>query len=287
MYRNVPLLATLILSSATALADDFPCPGTLTGTIPGNVIVPSGANCLLTNAIVMGNVLVEPSASLEIFLLSDIKGNVFVRSGSSLVMGESGVRGSIEAIEPTAVALGVPILLATVVGSVKITRAILVDIEAVHIEGDLDIIESRGSVQIDSRGHRSMRIFGNLRVEKTKTATGEVKVNDVRVQQNVSLVDNDVANLELLGFDTVIGGNALIAKNRLVGQNPLAAINVENNIVRQNLQFIDNRGVSAISGNRVGQNLDCYGNEPPPVVAGNIAREMTGQCRFQTELPPQ
>jgi hypothetical protein len=45
-----------------------------------------------------------------------------------------------------------------------------------------------------------------------------------------------------------------------------------------NFEFSHNTGASNISGNAIGQNLNCEGNTPPPTGAGNTAHNKQGQC---------
>jgi hypothetical protein len=73
----VALAVTGVFAGAPeALADDVECIGTLSGPIHGNVVVPSGVECILEGAEVFGNALAQPE--------------------SMLFMEESGVHGSVE-----------------------------------------------------------------------------------------------------------------------------------------------------------------------------------------------
>jgi hypothetical protein len=59
--------ATALVGGASAVwAADTTCTSTLTGTIDGNVVVPDGASCTLSDATVAGNVHVRQNASLTV-----------------------------------------------------------------------------------------------------------------------------------------------------------------------------------------------------------------------------
>jgi hypothetical protein len=63
-------------AGSAALAQTSSCNTTMSGTIPGNLVVPTGTTCTLNGARVAGNVLVEKSATLNVGTGSKIRGNI-------------------------------------------------------------------------------------------------------------------------------------------------------------------------------------------------------------------
>src|SRR5438093_10012985 len=60
------LAAPSLVASSSVRAADTSCTGPLTGTISGNILVPSGASCTLSDVTVTGNVHVLQNASLTV-----------------------------------------------------------------------------------------------------------------------------------------------------------------------------------------------------------------------------
>jgi feruloyl esterase len=64
VHAVIIAVPALVGGASAVHAADANCTGTLTGTISGNLVVPSGASCTLSNATVTGNVRVQQNASL-------------------------------------------------------------------------------------------------------------------------------------------------------------------------------------------------------------------------------
>lgn len=92
-------LVALAAGGAAARAADTICNGSLTGAIEGNLVVPSGASCLLYQARIDGNVLVSQNASLIVQGEEErtlISGNVEAQGcGSALLEGAVTVGGNV------------------------------------------------------------------------------------------------------------------------------------------------------------------------------------------------
>src|SRR5438876_5480597 len=89
----------LVAGAATVHAANTNCTGTLTGSITGNIVVPNGASCTLSNATVTGNVQVQQNASLVVDATQQpttIGGNIqAVHCASALLEGGVRVDGNV------------------------------------------------------------------------------------------------------------------------------------------------------------------------------------------------
>jgi hypothetical protein len=94
---------------------------------------------------------------------------------------------------------------------------------------------------------------GNVKIEKM---IGDVVVSGSSVQKG---------NLQLFENQTVTG---------------LLGIRVQNTEVAQDLQVFKNRGPSpkVVTGNTVGENLQCFENDPPFTGQPNVAKKAERQC---------
>lgn len=252
------LMLVIVTLSPTARADDIRCVGFLTGIIHGNVIVPAGLECRLSEATVRGNVLVEPAASLAVLADTTIYGNLEANSPASLLLDND------------------PGLIR---GNVKAFRALRVEFMKARVHGDVELLETRGVGILIFPQTGFLEVDGNFKIEKTEA--GEIVLESARVRQNVYLRENSVGSLGFVSSE--IRGNLIIEKNS--GAGTLGGVFIAQNVIGQNLQVIDNRALVTIDFNTVGENLDCSGNEPDPVATGNTARQSTGECRLGL-VPP-
>jgi hypothetical protein len=90
-----------LVGGVTAVhAADTSCTGTLSGSITGNIVVPSGASCTLSDATVTGDVQVLQNASLSVDATQQpttIDGNVLANQcASALLKGGVTVSGSVQ-----------------------------------------------------------------------------------------------------------------------------------------------------------------------------------------------
>src|SRR5947207_1100244 len=93
----------LVTSASTVNAATTNCTGPLTGTISGNVVVPSGASCTLSDTTVTGNVQVLPNASLTVDATQQpatIGGSVQATNcASALLEGGVTVNGNVQIVQ--------------------------------------------------------------------------------------------------------------------------------------------------------------------------------------------
>jgi hypothetical protein len=65
-HTRLVAVSALVGGAPAAYAADTSCSGTLSGSFTGNIVVPNGASCTLSDAAVTGNVQVLQNASLTI-----------------------------------------------------------------------------------------------------------------------------------------------------------------------------------------------------------------------------
>ncbi len=58
----------------------------------------------------------------------------------------------------------------------------------------------------------------------------------------------------------------------------IGSVSLRNNDVVDSIQADKNTGGLEITGNMIGNGLQCRDNNPPPVGGGNIAKQKQGQC---------
>jgi hypothetical protein len=99
----VTALSALVGGASAAHAANTSCTGTLNGSITGNIVVPNGASCTLSDATVTGNVQVQQNASLTIDATQQpttIGGNVeAINCASALLEGGVTVTGSVQIVQ--------------------------------------------------------------------------------------------------------------------------------------------------------------------------------------------
>jgi hypothetical protein len=99
-HALIMAILALVGGAATAQAADTRCTGTLSGNITGDVIVPNGASCTLSNAIVTGDVQVRQNARLTVDATEQpttIGGNVkAIGCASALLEGGVTVTGDLQ-----------------------------------------------------------------------------------------------------------------------------------------------------------------------------------------------
>jgi len=98
------LAAVALLGGAAAVhAANTNCTGPLTGTVSGNVVVPSGASCTLSDITVSGNVQVSQNASLTVDATQQpatIGGNVYAANCAfALLEGGVTVNGDVQIVQ--------------------------------------------------------------------------------------------------------------------------------------------------------------------------------------------
>lgn len=247
----IATLVTLMLfasvSPRLAYAGSTTCTGVLTG-VHQNVVVPSGADCILTGATVTGNVQVMPAGSL------------LATAGPS---GPTTIGGNISGIHPEFVLL----VFATEVGG------------NLHVHGGdagttsgFDIgVTIGGNATIELNAGRTFvdaaMVGGQLNILKNTGGCVEVEFNTVgghiRVEDNV--IPTTVCPPPPLGIPTVASG-----------------MSVSSNMVSGHLQVLRNSGDGAkqVVSNTVVRKLQCFDNDDPFVGGPNAAagEGAQGQC---------
>lgn len=246
-----------------ALADDVECVGILSGPIQGNVVVPSGVECILEGAEVSGNVLAEPESML--FLeFSTVHGSIEVKALAHTGAFESGIDGNYKCDD----CFFEDVILSEVGGSVQITGA-----------DDGDFIQ--GSV-----------VHGNVEIVESAAGAFAFVIQDTTIDGDLLFEKNvgpTVIGSGGLGGGNTIGGDLQIYENNVAGafcppdappeECPFFENGLFNdNVVGGNMQLFKNQGPSEVNGNTMEGNLQCKENEPAPVGAGNRAEQKEEQC---------
>jgi hypothetical protein len=98
------ILSTLSVSvllgwAPASLAQDrqnFACVGVLpVRVVEGNVIVPTGARCVLGGSLILGNLIIEPTGSLDARVVI-VGGNVQGNGQSDVAIEDSSIRGDLQ-----------------------------------------------------------------------------------------------------------------------------------------------------------------------------------------------
>jgi len=244
---SIMLLATL--SPRLAYADNTECTGTLTGTYD-NVVVPSGADCVLSGAHVIHNVRVESGASLLATIglgSTTIGGNVHgIHSKFVLLVFQTQVGGNLHVHG----------------GDAGTTSGF--DI-GVTIGGNATIELNAGRTFVDAA-----TVGGQLNVWRNTGCAVEVEFNTVgghiRVEDNIIGVvpiaecPNPPVGLPTVGTGMSIFTNMVPTGNLLVLRN-------------------SGGGVKNVVSNTVGKTLRCSDNDDPFVGGPNSASRLQGdQC---------
>jgi hypothetical protein len=236
------IVASAVLPTSAAIADDddtVRCTGPLSGAVPGDLVVPSGATCELRGARVDGDVVVKPSA-LFVARNSRIDGDVDCAAGpfeqdfgcdllsGAVVTGDADVRrggemhlhaghvlGEVEA-GPGSVFLTTrqvvgPPARALVGEEVECNRCVFLDLDSTDVGEDVSIkAESQGSF-IAERNH----IGGSLKIADSSAGDFLFFVASNRIQKSVTFKRNTGPALIV---ENVIGRKLRVLDNRSAGQ---------------------------------------------------------------------
>jgi feruloyl esterase len=175
-------VAALVGGASAVRAADTTCTSTLTGTIHGNVVVPDGASCTLSDATVAGNVHVLQNASLTVDATQQpttIDGNVHA-DHCAFALLEGGV---------------------TVTGNVRIGQC--ADESGfvgpgIKIGGNFECANNRGACEADLGG-----VHGNLQIDGNSGASADISL--VSVGGNLRCQGNTPMPTHAFGPDFVSG----------------------------------------------------------------------------------
>jgi hypothetical protein len=178
-----------------------------------------------------------------------VDGNVIVPRGENCTLAGTTVRGNV-IVKPLAKL--VARTGTTVYGNVQGdgARTIAVN-DGSTVRGNVQLIN--GAPDFDSGGITNSEVWGNALFENNPGAI-VIVLSDIR-------------------------GDIQLRKNGGV-TDPPSVINLFDNDVGGNLQFSDNEKQGQIELNRIRGNLQCFGNNPPPIGAANTAQKKEGQCRL-------
>ena len=156
---SITLLTSL--SPRLAHADTTTCTTVLTGTYD-NVVVPSGADCILAGAQVTGNVRVESGASLHAIAATTIGGNVHgIHSRFVLLQFQTQVGGNLHIHGGDAGTTSGFDILTSIGGNAQIElNAGKTFVDAAIVGGQLHIMRNSGCIEAEFN-----TVGGNVRVE--------------------------------------------------------------------------------------------------------------------------
>src|SRR3972149_5013624 len=241
-------LAALVQASP-ALADDdnggseekVVCTGSMTGRIDADVIVPTGAVCVLTDARVEGDVVVEPSAQLNALktivegdidcsggftppagfyfcaLLSEtvVEGNGIVRAGGELHVHGGHILGNVRA-GPGSVFFTTPPLPnlpptnSHIGGNVRCNGCTFLDLAETTVGGSVHIKgEAEGSFIAENS-----EIGGDVEILKSEAGPFAVVIAGNTIHGDVEFTKN-VGPTEIVR--NIIGGDLEIRENNVAG----------------------------------------------------------------------
>lgn len=259
LLLSASLLSTLFITAPAAVAQpDTTCTTgvPLTGTIPGNVIVPTGQVCTANNARVLGNVYVRPRGALN------TQQNVHVDK-------------NIQAEEPEWIGLGYPFGTPrnTVGGNVQIKKTI--SEPPPGPVGDFNFIcntDVTGDVQIEESSPNAAWDIGyshscNTGAPPAVSAFGNIIRGDLQLYKNEARVrvgQNDITeNLQF--FENSSKGAGTSAGDHEICGAPGTGCDRAQAVAQtigENLQVFKNKGGVYVQDNVVGGDTQCQDNDP-------------------------
>src|SRR5574341_1477482 len=165
LTATILLVVGILPHTPLARAENTSCTtGDLAGTFH-NIIVPSGATCILSSSVwVKGNVKVESGGSFSAFEMH-IDGDVHTNGAADIAISGVTVGKNIHINDATNVALSA----LTVGGNVHIKRSTLqanIFVAWVTVGGNIEIEDqSGGSIELTAN-----QVGGNVKLEKNQTA---------------------------------------------------------------------------------------------------------------------
>lgn len=146
------------------------------------------------------------------------------------------------------------------------------------ISGDLRIPPGAMCVLSD------LTVTGHLVLGAGSSVTGsDVEVHgDVEAKHAADLTLTDALILGHFRFEE--GGSVALLRSRVRGKvelkGNLGAIELQDDVIEDDAKLEKNRyGPFRLVGNTVDGKLECKDNDPPPSGSGNVAEQLSGQCR--------
>ena len=224
LLSGIVLTAMLAIASSAQASDDAAeCDGSATGlTIKGDLVVPSGASCQLTNSTVRGDVKVRTGAYFEA-TGTTVRGDVYAKRAQTVFIdGGSNVRGNIGAERTSQVFL----FDSETNGNIEVERAS----DRVHVCG----MEVQGGIEVEDSG-RDILIGDPLAID---CAGNLVKRGSIVVEDNFTDVELIVRG------NTIRKGDLVVKRN----EGPSDKF-VEDNVGGDTLYCKGNDSPFAASGN--------------------------------------
>lgn len=237
------LSALAIASAAAAMPDAKPPPspkpakpskkspgctsGTITGPVAGDLVVPQGATCNASGAVVQGRVLVGRTATLTASGSFRAGRGIAVSRGATLQLigTQLSIAGTVEAHAAKKVALAREPLngsRGTIGGSVRLFDTADVSLLSLTIGGGV-LVRGGGAEGVDIGANR---IFGSLAVTRGRMLhPAQPRVFSVHsniVSHHVTVSDNNAAGAVSPLF---VGGNRLLRGNLTCRRNIPAPVN--------------------------------------------------------------
>jgi hypothetical protein len=260
----VPMSASAALvTSCTGSASDV--------TIPGDLFVPAGESCELTNVIVNGNTTVRAGANL-IFNTSTLNGGLTVQADGFADLEGTSVTGAVRLNS----AFGTLVQNGTVGGNVTVTSSGFF----FSLNSTLkNITSTNGETFLDTVRMRSLSTTGDLLTDVYNTvAEGTVTVSGASLGSVVCVSEID-GNTSV--SDTPAGAGSLV---QIGASAPLSGCGFD--VFAASVSLTNNQAPTYVSDNVIRGDLACTGNTPDPVVSGNRIRgHATDQCAASAAAP--
>ena len=235
--------------------EEIICTGTLTGTIKGNIVVPTTGGftiCVLDNVDLEGNITVMDNAAIFVINGSDLRSDIKLEGQFSAINFEgteiNELKGNVQGKHEDS----------------------YVYLDSVTIDGN---VQGKGEVYVSSnRDSGDVRVLGNYLIDGNLTTEFvldglfvggnlfvvkqlSIKITHTDVVGNVNIKDSENPSGQLIIEENTIGGKLELEKNEFG-----SGISISENDIEKGLQLKDNFSEITIEGNDIGQNVLCEGN---------------------------
>ncbi len=151
----------------------------------------------------------------------------------------------------------------TLVGNVIVPDDAVCTLNDTYVQGSI-VVKSRSTLNATG-----VTVTGGLQGESPST----VVIRGSEFGNGISIRKAELGNGQIEISGTTVTGDVQFEENR----NP---VRLEDNDIVGSVQANKNTGGLEITGNRIGNGLQCQDNRPAPVGGGNIAKQKQGQCQF-------
>ena len=197
--------------------------------------------------------------------------NVVVPSGARCTLSNSTVKGNVKALENSGLVINNG---SKIGGNVEGDKADLVQIrDGTTVHGNV-LIKEGGPALVPPAGALLCSGGGPLTPCEVALVNSTIEGGNTQVEQ----MTGDVAIGDNIFQGTVIGKGNLKAEQNFIPPGNL--FQIELNVVAQNLQVFKNTGpgFKQVVNNTVGQELQCFENDPTFVGGPNTEEKAQGQC---------